>query len=96
MKSIADVINKYSEYGVPESRRGITAKISLEAHLKLETVAAHFGVKKTPFLGELIEGAVNDIFDQVYSEFEEALKMHYHEEAKELEQQEMFDHLENR
>lgn len=96
MKSIADVINKYSEYGVPENRRGVTAKISFEGHLKLDTVAAHFGVKKTPFLGELIEGAVNDIFNQVYEEFDEGLKMHYQEQAEELEKQEMFDHHENR
>lgn len=84
MPSLADVVNKYSRYPEYEKMRGVTTKISEEAHIKLVAIAAHFEVKKTPLAGEILEGAINDIFDQISGDFDEDVTTLYDHEMAEL------------
>lgn len=89
MDSLSDVISKYT--GDPESeqyetRRGVTTKISKEAMIKLEAISAHFETKKTPLAGELLEGAINEVFSQVSGSFNEDVATSYEHEIMRLEQ----------
>lgn len=87
MDSISDVINKYtgvSDDDLYERRVGVTCKVSRLAMVRLEAIAAHFEVKKTPLAGELLEGAINEVFEQVSGSFDENVAMFYEHELSEL------------
>ena len=87
MDSVSAVISKYtgdSDDDLYERRVGVTTKISRMAMIRLEAIASHFDVKKTPFAGELLEGAINEVFDQVSGSFDENVAMAYDHEMQEL------------
>jgi hypothetical protein len=89
MQSLSDLITKYSappdhqERDVPDYC--FTAKISPDARLKLEAIALHFDVKKTRLASEILESAINDLFEEVSENFDEDCSRYYQDECEELE-----------
>ena len=88
MQALSDLITKYT--APPDHEKDVpdycfTAKISPDARLKLEAIALHFDVKKTRLASEILESAINDLFDEVSGNFDEDCSRYYHDECEELE-----------
>lgn len=85
MRTITEFIAKYEGgTGDYRSEKPVTSRISPEAYIKLETLAAHFGQKKSPLAGEILEAAINEIFDQVSPNFSDDLERQFAEEMHEM------------
>jgi len=82
-EGIDDLIAKYTGND-PERFGGRTVpfstRISVSSKLKLEALAAHFNLKKTPLFGEIAEAAINDMFDRLHDDFDESIQRGYSEE----------------
>lgn len=83
-EGIDDLIAKYT--GTDPERFGgrtvpFSTRISVDSKLKLEALAAHFGLKKTPLFGEIAEAAINDMFDRLHDDMDEDIQRGYAEEV---------------
>lgn len=70
--------------------KALTARIKAESMIKLETIAHHFNVKKTPLGGEILENAIEDIFDRIFDDLDEGLRASFAEEMSRF--QDSLDH----
>ncbi|XOF33293.1 MAG: hypothetical protein ACL93V_15010 [Candidatus Electrothrix sp. YB6] len=70
MKNLHEVVETYTDKDRNPCYLGreivsVSARIDLEAKIKLRILASLFGKKQTPLLAELIETSINEVFDQV-------------------------------
>jgi predicted DNA-binding protein len=87
MKNLHEVVDTYTDKDKNPSYLGrevvsVSARIDIEAKIKLKFLSALFGKKQTPLLAELIETAINEVFDQV--EMPEELQKEYASDIKEI------------
>lgn len=87
-QNLSDLISKYGEEEQEHGPRTVTytCKVPYETRLKLEALSAHFGVKKTPLCGEILETAVNDLFDLVEGNMNEGILQEFYEGMQKLSQ----------
>ncbi|MCI5141653.1 MAG: hypothetical protein D3909_07980 [Candidatus Electrothrix sp. ATG1] len=86
MKSLRDIVELYTdqEKNSPYHNKNIvsvSARIDMEAKIKLQAISNLFGKKPTPLLAELIETSINEVFDQV--ELTEELREEYESKMRE-------------
>ena len=86
MKSLRDIVELYTdqEKNSPYHNKNIvsvSARIDMEAKIKLQAISNLFGKKPTPLLAELIETSINEVFDQV--ELTEELREEYESKIRE-------------
>ena len=86
MKSLRDIVELYTdqEKNSPYHNKNIvsvSARIDMEAKIKLHAISNLFGKKPTPLLAELIETSINEVFDQV--ELTEELREEYESKIRE-------------
>jgi predicted DNA-binding protein len=70
MKNLREIVELYTNQNKnsPYHNKNIvsvSARINLEAKIKLQAISNLFGKRPTPLLAELIEASINEIFDQV-------------------------------
>ena len=86
-KSIDDLYSKFT-VDPPEHlgarNMALSLKISFEAKVKLEAVAAHVGMRKTPLLGEIAEAAIIELFDKLEGEMDDGILREVAEELTEF------------
>ena len=80
MKNLEQIVDLYTgeqhEFIDPEHKTvSLSARVGMEYKIKLEALSLLFGKKRTPLLAELIETAINEVFDKV--EFTEELKKYF-------------------
>jgi hypothetical protein len=87
MKNLHEVVDVYTDKDKNPCYLGrevvsVSARIDIQAKIKLQVLSGLFGKKQTPLLAELIETAVNEVFDQV--ELPDTLQKEYEREVKKL------------
>jgi len=84
-QGIEELIEKYTGDD-PERFGGRTVsfstRINITSKLKLEALAAHFGLKKTPLFGEIAEAAINDMFERLEDDMDENVIREYSEDLE--------------
>ena len=88
MQSLSQLITKYTappDDGNDVPDYSFTVRIPADARIKLEAIAMHFDVKKTRLASEILEGAINDLFEEVSEQFEQDCAHYYQSEIEELE-----------
>lgn len=88
-KKLTDLIEKYSGGETPPGPGTVSysCKVSLEARAKLDVLAYHFGVKKTPLVSEILETAIGDLFEQIYDDLDENAQEGYAREMEDIQRQ---------
>jgi len=80
---IEEMITKYSEPEVTRGAAGSLVQISVrvpeEIKMKIEILSSHCGIKKSPFLNELLVSAVNDFWDRSTKHIPDDV-LHFHSE----------------
>jgi hypothetical protein len=87
MKSIADLVDKYS--GEPTSGPttvGYTCRVTEEAKIKLLHLSSFLEVKRTRLAGELLEAAINEAFEQVFENFNDEQHRAFAEDMQDYEE----------
>lgn len=85
IKKLSDLVDKYSDGSGPHSGSvGFSCRISSEAKARLSALSSHFGIKKTPLAGEILETAIFELFEQAYENFHDDDKHLFYCEMEEL------------
>jgi hypothetical protein len=87
MEKFSDLIERCATGPLGEevpTKKSFTVKVSREAHLRMQCIAAHVGIKITPLSAQILEAAINELFDAVSDDFEPGLTCHYQEKMEEL------------
>jgi len=87
MKNLHEVIETYTDKDKNPAYLGgeivsVSARITLQAKIKLQFLSTLFGKKQTPLLAELIETSINEVFDQI--DMPEQLQKEFEDKMKEI------------
>lgn len=86
-KNLDELLDKYlsEDEERPSSLVSYTTRVHILTREKVNVMAAHFGKKKIAFVSEILEAAVNSLFERVEGDIDENLLRDFYEEKEKIE-----------